>query len=490
MIGTYQEPMVAPSPREAKEELALRRARRSFSSFFRLFPPARPYLFGRHTEIILREIDRAHERMQRGLCTYLVISVPFRHGKSDIVSRSFPSWYLCRNPDHEVMLVSYGADLAQQMSDDAREKFALVAPRLAGLKINPKKNRADLWRVDGHRGRVSAFGLDGSATGKGAHALLIDDWIKNREAAESDTYRDKMWDGFGTNFMTRLAPVHMVVALANRWHVDDPTGRILQRNDPNDKKHYDPDFPKFRHVKIPAIGEDGTPLFAERMGNQWYKTMRATLGPRFYSAMFQQEPIAAGGNRFKTDRVRIIDRSQLPAGLRFNRGWDLASSAKERNKPDPDYTWGTKSAFDSETLWIDDAKWGQWEAPERNRVIRSTVQSDGPGVECRIEVVAGYKDTYTSFARELEGVAKVSKVGTEGGDKTARAACLEPLFDAGKVVLVRGPWNDAWLKHFSEFPGGKHDDGVDSLVTASGKEIRGNFDRVMNMNFSQFGRRI
>ena len=43
----------------------------------------------------------------------LVIEAPPRHGKSELVSRYLPAWFLGLFPDRRVMLVGYGASFAR-----------------------------------------------------------------------------------------------------------------------------------------------------------------------------------------------------------------------------------------------------------------------------------------------------------------------------------------------------------------------------------------
>jgi predicted phage terminase large subunit-like protein len=144
----------------------------------------------------------------------------------------------------------------------------------------------------------------------------------------------------------------------------------------------------------------------------------------------------------------------------------LASTEKERVKDDPDYSVGTAAAFDGGELYIRDVVRGQWQAPERDRRIIATASGDGPGVHVHIETVAGYKDTYTRIKQLLSGLATVRQ-STPQADKVARASALEPLFEAGRVKLLRAPWNTAWLEEVASFPRGKHDDQVDSCVLAA-----------------------
>jgi predicted phage terminase large subunit-like protein len=260
--------------------------------------------------------------------------------------------------------------------------------------------------------------------------------------------------------MTRLAPVHIVVILATRWHTDDIIGRILQ------KMSAEPEYPRFEMLKFPAKADTYPSgyLFPERYGPEWYSAQFASLGTYASSALLQCDPVPRGGNLLKTDKVVVEDR--LPEDLRFVRFWDLASTVKERVKDEPDYTVGTKLAVkridNIDHIYVADVRRTREEAPARNALIAQTAKLDGQGVTVGIESVAGYKDTYTLMKDLLGGHSRVVECKVSS-DKLVRAAPLEPVFEAGNVHILKAEWNTAWIDELVAFPSGRHDDQVDSL---------------------------
>ena len=460
-----------PIQRAALEELTRRRSRRNFGTFFRAHPPSSNYKYGIHTERLIEELNRTTKIVEAGGCRYLCVCVPPRHGKSDAVSRRYPAWHLIRNPDHEVMLSSYNHQLATDMSYEVRQLMYEVG-REYGVTVQRKRESVDRWRLSGHAGCMYAVGIGGTVTGRGAHVLIADDYCKNREDADSLTMRDKVWFSFQSDMMTRLAPNHAVIIVANRWHSDDLIGRIQRRNDPA-SKDYDPDFPKFEVLNFPAWDSKRGWLFPERYTETWYKSLRAFMGSYSWSAQGLQEPKPRKGNMLRVDLVNWIDRKDLPLNLRPRRGWDLASSEKELVKDDPDWTSGTLAAFQKSTgrLYILDERAVQSTALMRNTLIRETAHADGREIKVRIESVAGYKDAYETIRDVLRGIVKVEKV-TVSRDLVARATALEPLFEAGKVYAVRGDWNEQWKNEFRDFPSGDHDDKIASLLAAVYADIK------------------
>jgi len=268
--------------------------------------------------------------------------------------------------------------------------------------------------------------------------------------------------------MTRLAPVHIVIILATRWHEDDIGGRIIKSMETVEN------FPQFDIVRMPAQDEaTGEYLFPERFPDSWYETQKASVGTYGWSALYQNAPTARHGNLFRVDNIKIVDR--LPKGLKYRRGWDLASSEKERMKDDPDFTSGAKTSFDPDKriVYVKDIVKCQSEAPERDAMMEATAIRDGGGVYQIVEQVAGYKDTVTRFSKTLSGKSIVESYKPVG-DKVVRASPLEPIIDAGNFIMERGEWNEAFINELRAFPNGGHDDQVDSVVISLGKALHGN----------------
>ncbi len=432
--------------------------------------PSKPMCIGRHTREITDRLDKAIADYRNGISTYLIVTVPPRHGKSEIISRNFPPYFFGHFPDAEIMLATYAQELSSQMSRDARaivrsEQYQSVFYD-KGITVSSESSSVQNWEIAGHRGKFQAFGIGGSSTGKGADVLILDDYLKGRSDAESRPIRNTIWDDFSGNLMTRLAPVHIVIILATRWHVDDIIGRCLNRMTPGNKD-YDEEFPKFEVMKFPARDVDGNYLFPERFPESWYRNQFASLGKYQSAALMQCEPTMRGGNMLQVDGVQIIDPDKWPKNLRYVRFWDLASSEKERAKDDPDFTSGAKVAVTKENglykLWVDDVRYCQSEAPDRDSMIERTSNDDGPGVHIYVESVGGYKDTFTTLKKVLDGKRIIHKV-TVSRDKVVRAGEMEPLFPAGHVYFKRGWWNDSVLEQLQEFPAGMHDDHVDAIA--------------------------
>lgn len=463
---------MAINRQEALLELAKRRARKDLLAYT-LYTWEHPqaYIVGRHIRAICARLTKAIFDWRAGKSTYLLIAVPFRHGKSELCSISLPTFFLgcCADLQPSIILSGYGAALVRQFSDYSARRISSERYQslFAGLEA---EGRIDDWHIKGSVGRVTAVGLGGALTGKGGDLLVLDDYCKSRAEAVSKAYRDATWDGFRNDFFTRRHDPSIVVITATPWHIDDLRGRILKEMENNDS------FPQFEELSFPARKQgEYDYLFPERFSPDWYDSQRSVLGKQA-AALMDCEPLVEGGNRFDVSNIILHDSlDDFPKGARYARGWDLASSVKQRDSDDPDRTWGIKGTITTKRLaggvttkelWISSMVAIRAEAPARNALIRSTAQGDGMGVVQHIEAFAAYKDAYVELKQALKGLAVV-RPSRLSGDKSAKLAPLEPLFEAGAVhIYSKGcaEWLDTWLAEFAAFPSGAHDDSCDATA--------------------------
>src|SRR3990167_1354896 len=176
------------------------------------------------------EVENKLEAVEKGEIKRLMLFLPPRHGKSQLASINFPAWYLGRNPDKEIITASYSGDLAQDFGSKTREliggdtNYRYIFP---GITLKEDEKAKAKWRTN-KGGSYTSVGVGGGATGKGAHCLIIDDPIKNQEEANSETYRNKVWNWYISTAYTRLEKNGAIIIILTRWHLDDLAGRLLK----------------------------------------------------------------------------------------------------------------------------------------------------------------------------------------------------------------------------------------------------------------------
>ena len=298
--------------REARIELLRRAATRDMLAFLRYcwWMPGELHV-GRHTRELCARLTKAVEDFLAGKDTYLIVNMPFRHGKSDLVSRALPAYFLgrCRDVQPNVIMSGYGSSLVKGFSSNVQaivegEAYRRVFP---GVEIDPEKNATDEWRIKGSVSSVYAQGLGGSITGKGGNLIIVDDYCKNSEEAESQATRDKLWESFRTDLCTRTnAPAHIIIVCATRWHVDDLVGRIYAEMERN------PDYPRYESLVYPARKEGPggwETLFPEHYRPEWYAMQRSQLGPYQAAALLDCDPRSATAAYFREEWLMYYTRA-------------------------------------------------------------------------------------------------------------------------------------------------------------------------------------
>ncbi len=459
---------------------------------------ADPLVVGLHTRMICERIDKALEDFRNGKSSYIRIKIHQRAGKSDLVSRHLPSRFIAEFPDCDVMDVSFSKTKAEGFSRSGMRlvestKFKELYPdvelnRSAAGNWNVATRDEDTNGLTEREGQVLACGLTSGLSGDGAHLAILDDYCGSRADAESPGIRETTWQEFTNSFLSRLAPVHIVIVLATQWHEDDIHGRIDRRNDPEDEE-YDEDFPKYEVMSFPARKSEADPeiakhypgeyLFLERYSAAWYKGQYAQLGPYASSAMMDCDPVPREGGILKTSGIVYHDNIEDFPQIPYFRVWDYAHSAVKRlgkQGKDPDYTGGTWVGYERGKrnpannlymwkIWVLDYTQFREQAVKRDNRIRKVADGDGKLTKILVETSLDSKDGYIYLKNQLGGIYSVLPVNPRG-DKVVRCTPIEPIFEAGNVHALKGPWNTIWEKGLKKFDGsGKtHDEMVDNLT--------------------------
>lgn len=442
--------MRLPGPaRQATEELARRTLQRDFTRYKKYV--FKRYQYAPHLDLLdqaLMQVSRYASTGGREGIGFLVSEMPPRHGKTLTLFRLFPPWHLGNNPDHRIMGVSYGATLAHKNSRLARNLmtspwYQAIFP---GVELDPGSKSVDAWDIANHEGGMDALGVLGGATGKGANILLCDDLIKNQQEAESETIRERTWDAFVDDLLTRLEPGGAIILNATRWHLDDPIGRALDR-----LQHMRP-----YRLRMPAIAEDGDilgrrpgeALWPKRFPLETLQRQRETMGPYSWSALYQQNPTPAEGGVFKRRWFEVV--SDMPEIVRTARFWDLAMSSKTS----ADYTVGVLmgEGVDGKFYVLDvqrvQLEWGDV-VPFMARIILQDGSSIPQGIEEK-----GYMSRAIQALNQDNRLHNYQVWGyPKDTDKLTNALPFAAKSAASMVRLLAGPWNVAWLDEICSFTG-------------------------------------
>ena len=224
--------------RRVEAEITLRRARSSLVDFIRYTKP--DYLFGWFNEELCAILDKFIKDVVNRKSPRLLIKAPPRHGKSEVASRRFPAYILGRYPWLQVMNASYSAELASAMNRDVQAimdspEYNRIFPNtkingemaklLNDKSVKNLKKTADFVETNEH-GYLFSGGVGGAFTGFGSDVFIIDDSIKNREEADSQVMRDKVWDWYTSTAYSRLSEGGGMIIIQTQWSCDD----LIQKN--------------------------------------------------------------------------------------------------------------------------------------------------------------------------------------------------------------------------------------------------------------------
>ncbi len=449
-----------------------------------------------------RELSRALMRVEQYIASggksgvgRLMVFMPPRHGKSEMVSVRFPAWFLGRNPDSNVILVSCTAALAVSFSRRVRNIvldtpfqaiFGVLAATDTPVQIADDTRAADAWGLAGRAGGLVAAGVGGAIIGRGAHLAIIDDPFRDRADANSAAVRDRVDEWYRSVLYSRLERGGAIVLMHQRWHEDDLAGRLLKRmaNGSGDA---------WEIINLPALADPwaaecdpvetqqalaqgwsktvdplkrapGAALWPEKYPVETLETIRNVVGGYEWDAMYQQRPRQIEGAFIKAHRIPVIE--QPPDNLQLARYWDLAVSGNQR----ADYIAGALVGRSPDgRLYILDVKRfpGPW-ADARPAMLRVMAELDGPEVLQGIEI-AGQQSGYF---QELQRDPRLSGRALRGvnpqvvGSKEVRAQIWASRIEDDLVYLRAGGWNRDFIEEALAFPRGAHDDQVDAVSGA------------------------
>lgn len=475
----------APEPGKAARELVKRRrARASLTGFAQaidipgvplsedesdpnawLFQPVETGLAAHH-RLILEAIERTAARRHGRL----MIAMPPGSSKSTYASVVAPVALMGRTPNFRVILASYGQDLARRHGRRARavaQQKAFIATysglgdNPAHVGIDPKTNAADEWALT-NGSEYLACGILAGVTGNRCNALIIDDPTRGREQADSPTMRQKTWDAYQDDLLTRLIPGGSATIISTRWHEDDLAGRILPKEYAGESGMIEcRDGKVWEVLCLPACCErDDDPLGrrpGEYLWPEWFDEGHwATFrkNSRTWASLFQQRPRPDEGGILQATWFNRYGAP--PAEGIVVQSWDTANKSKQQNAPSVCTTWLiTRTAYYLLHVWRE-----RVEYPSLKRTVGSLARRFNPSA-----VLIEDKASGQSLIQDLRNESTLPIVAIEPeGDKLTRARRCSGTVEAGLVYI---PAEADWLPEFEgevfAFPLSTFADQIDSL---------------------------
>jgi hypothetical protein len=299
-------------------------------------------------EKIADVLEDAYKALETGQKKRIILSVPPRHGKSQLASIYFPAWVLGKRPKTKFIVSTYGAELAEKNGLETRDLIASNAYSTIFPQTTLKqdmKSRSN-WMVDNkasgkenEKGQYYAVGVGGAVTGYGAEVLIIDDPHKDRAEAESPTVRQSVWDYYRSTLYSRLEGQGIIILIMQRWRQDDLVGMILEEEDK--KKAVGEPHDNWEIISLPAVAEEdeiyenkvvrkqGEALWDKKFPLSVLESIRQS-SPYYWSSQYQQNPILAETAEFKQEMFQYYEDDDLKyKQLRYFTFVDPAISQKK-----------------------------------------------------------------------------------------------------------------------------------------------------------------
>jgi predicted phage terminase large subunit-like protein len=470
----------------AREALRRRRGRESLVGFANAIEiPGKPaeddpdaWLFkpvettvAAHHRLLLEAVQRTAARRYGRLMVFM----PPGSAKSTYCSVVAPAYLMGQQKDRRFILASYGSDLAKRMGRRARQ--VVKSPGFAslfGCELSASTSAADEWALT-NGSEYLAGGILSGITGNRAHGLFIDDPVKGREQADSPTIRQKTWDAYQDDLLTRLVPGGFVVLVQTRWHEDDLAGRILPKDyDGRSGMVRCRDGKDWEVINLPAQCErDDDPLGrarGEMLWREWFDEEHWApfrLQSRTWAALFQQRPRPDDGGVFKEIWCRRR-YGIVPADANvIVHSWDTAQKENQFNDPSVLTAWNlgrTVPGYHLRDVFRD-----RIDYPTLKRKVLAYAERDKPAA-----ILIEDKSSGQSLIQDLRNSTTLPIIAIEPEQsKLFRANEVSAMVEAGLLILPEvAPWLVDFEGEFFGFPLSTNDDQVDS-VTQFLKWVRG-----------------
>jgi len=407
------------------------------------------------------------EAVERGDIKRLMAFMPPGSAKSTYASVVFPAWFMGRKKRRNIIVATYASDLGRKIGRRMRSIVKQPVYReIMGTGLADDQKAADEWALDNGNEFMSGGILSG-ITGNRADGLLVDDPVKGRQDADSETIQKRTKEEFDDSLKTRLKPGGWIILIQTRWSERDLAGQILPESwDGESGPILCRDGLVWEVLSIPAQAEQNDPLGrepGEMLWSEWFDAAHWENyrgNPRTWSALYQQRPAPADGTFYQREWFRRYRMGDEPRHLRKYITSDHAPTDGEDSDPNVARVWGVD---DKNDVWLLD---GFNHVAKMDKTAERII-----GLIKKHEPFAWFPEDDNNFKSaapfimqqmRANGVrTRIEPMSPHGGDKASKAQSFQGMAAMGMVWIPEGPEGDAVIEEHIRFPAGKHDEEVD-----------------------------
>ena len=456
----------------------------------------RNFIVAEHHEKVIQALQDVVD----GKCRRLIINLPPRYGKTELVIKSFISWCFALNPKSRFLHLSYSDVLVADNSDTVRSimQESLYKELFPQSKLEKEKASSKRWKTAAG-GEMYAVSTQGQVTGFGAGnvdeeepikgsetadnltfdedmngmleqigaktnvfqgAIMIDDPIKP-EDADSDIVRERINLRFENTIRNRTNSRNTpIIIIMQRLHEHDLSG-YLQEIEPDE----------WTVLSLPAIQED--PVTHERHA-LW--PMKHTLeeldhmreiNPLVFDTQYMQDPTPKEGLMY-SEGFKTYNKDQLPQGREAAHKWNYTDTADTGADnlcsicfiDTPEYVYVTDVLFTDAPMEKTEPKTA--EMLTRNQTVSALIESNNGGRGFSRNVKKILRVTHRNFRTAV-------RTFTQSEKKATRIFTNSGMCQSD--ILFPEGWEKKWPKFYAALMSYRkdnkkqqHDDAPDALT--------------------------
>jgi len=411
-------------------------------------------------------LQSVYERVKNGESPRIMITMPPRHGKSELATKKFPAWVLGKSPEFPIIVSTYSQDLSTKFGQGTRDIINSSSyQNIFDTRLRQDTKAKASWMTQ-KDGGYEAVGVGGAITGKGFKIGIIDDPFKNDEEAESEVIRDNIWNWYSTTFYTRQEGNAAIILINTRWHDADLSGRLLAQ-EKESQANGDTDYDKWELINFTAVAEkqeanreEGSPLWPDKFSLEQLNRTKKALGPYKWSALYQQNPVDEESQEFKTAWFKKRSLEEV-SKLKTRKFLTIDPASAMRDKSDN--IGAVLNFIDRENKWNLIAWKLRLNAPDLIDFMFKVYQDYGfekVGIEQGVyeQVIKPYLEVEM---RQRNVFFTVVVLKHEQQAKVLRIRGLIPYYSSGTIYHIEGMCSDL-EEELVRFPKGAHDDVADA----------------------------